>query len=568
MYAPVLWFAISAVFALPASADTLGQTQTFRVNSSFDALGATTASFTLRAVGQYGYFYIDNRYWGALTSAEESQFGTNLNALSAQFDSTIYPRITSFYGSENTPGIDSDSHVVMVMERLIAGNGGYFETIHNYTKDRAPDSNEQEMIYANVESVLITTGKTYVAHEFQHLTSFNQKELLRNVQDDVWLNEARSEYAITVSGLSDPYAGSTLQRRAQSFVRTPSDSLVEWPNTSLDYAIASVFIHYLADRYGQAIVASTARTRAAGIVAIDEWLSQNGKAERFGDIFSDWMIASYLNDRGVDPRYGYERDGLRQIHVAPVVSARLDGTNESSDYSASLKEWQPLWIKNDVSATGGTANMNVRISGSADALWRGAVVAQYRDGSSRVIPFLSVYGGADVVVPTQSNGSQISSATVAVAQGISQSVINRSIVERSVTVTMSLAEIPGAIATPLPQSSQPINGDLIRRPTEAEIYVVWGPYRRYLPQGVLKLYGFENRPVAEVTNEVFLRYQTSNYVREDGQQKVYALWPDGTKHWMHITAAQWDASLRDWGAIFVVNSAEIAWYDTGPDITR
>lgn len=572
IYAPVLLLAVMAVLASPASADTVGQTQSFLVNTSYDASGASVVSFTLRAAGTYGYFYIDDRYWGSLTTAEQNRFGTGLDALSSQFDSIIYPRVTSFYGSENTPGIDGDPHVVVLMERLISGNGGYFETIHNYTKARAPNSNAREMVYVNVESIPNVTGKTYVAHEFQHLTSFNQKELLRNVQDDVWLNEARSEYAITVAGYSDPYEGSTLQRRVQAFVRTPSDSLVEWPNTSTDYAIASVFLHYLADRYGQDIITSTTRTAAVGVAAIDQWLSQNGKTERFGDVFSDWMVASYLNDRGIDPRYGYLRDGLRQMRVAPVVSARLNGANQRSDYSASLKEWQPLWIENDISAVGGTANVSVHISGSADAAWRGAVVAKYRDGSGRVIPFLSVFGGADVAIPAQSNGADIISATIAVTQGTNQSVGNRVIDAKPVVVTVSLGEITGTTITPTPlsapQSSQPVNGDLIRRVGQDEIYVVWGSYRRYLPQGVLKLYGFENRPVAEVTDAVFLRYSTSNYVREDGQKKVYALWPDGTKHWMNITAAQWDASARDWGAIFVINSAEVAWYITGSDIVR
>lgn len=567
--------AVSAVFAIflslsagVASADILGQTQTFRVNTTYDALGATTASFTLRAAGAHGYFYVDDRYWGTLSSAEQNQFGTNLNALSAQFDSVIYPRVTSFYGEENTPGVDSDPHVVVLMERLISGNGGYFETIHNYPKSRAPASNAREMIYVSAESTSNTTGKTYVTHEFQHLTSFNQKELLQDVQDDVWLNEARSEYAITVSGFSNPFVGSTLQRRAQSFVSTPSDSLVQWANTTTDYAIASIFIHYLADQYGPAIVASTARTREAGVEALDEWLAQHDKSERFGDVFSDWMLASYLNDRDIDPRYGYVHDGLRQIHVSPVISDRLDDTNERSDYSASLEEWQPLWISNNISATGGAADMYVRMVGSADVRWRGAVVARYHEGSGRIIPFLSVSGRADVVVPQQLNDARISSVTVMIAQGTNQSVIDRSTVEKSVTITMSLSEIDDAVATPPPQSSQPLNGDLLRRAGQAEIYVVWGPYRRYLPDGVLKLYGFENRPVAQVSDEVFLRYKTSNYVREEGQEKVYALWPDGTKHWMRITAAQWDASARDWGAIFVVNGAELAWYETGPDITR
>ena len=100
------------------------------------------------------------------------------------------------------------------------------------------------------------------------------------------------------------------------------------------------------------------------------------------------------------------------------------------------------------------------------------------------------------------------------------------------------------------------------------MYVIWGPYRRYLPQGVLALYGFQDRPVISVDDATFASFTTSNYVRAVGTEPVYAVWPDGTKHWLNITPAQWDASGRDWNAIFVINPAEANYYATGADITR
>jgi len=51
-------------------------------------------------------------------------------------------------------------------------------------------------------------------------------------------------------------------------------------------------------------------------------------------------------------------------------------------------------------------------------------------------------------------------------------------------------------------------------------------------------------------------------------EKVYAVWPDGTKHWLDITPQQWDASGRDWNAIFIINDLELNTYKTGADITR
>ena len=108
----------------------------------------------------------------------------------------------------------------------------------------------------------------------------------------------------------------------------------------------------------------------------------------------------------------------------------------------------------------------------------------------------------------------------------------------------------------------------MRRNGQDEIYVIWGPYRRYLTSSTLALYGFQNRPVVAVTDDVFFSYKSSNYIRAIDQQEVYAIWPDGTKHWLNITPARWDDSGRDWGAIFIVNDAEVNSYLTGPDITQ
>ena len=72
----------------------------------------------------------------------------------------------------------------------------------------------------------------------------------------------------------------------------------------------------------------------------------------------------------------------------------------------------------------------------------------------------------------------------------------------------------------------------------------------------------------EVDETTFHSYTTTNYVRYVNEEQVYAVWPDGTKHWLNITPQQWDISSRDWGAIFTINDLELNVYKTGVDITR
>ncbi len=558
-----------------AHADAIGQAQTFFVNAEYDMAGASAVPATARAIGQHGYFYVDDRYWNALSSDQRQQYETLIAGLSSEFDGAIYPRLTSFWGTENTPGIDHDAHVVVFLEQLHDGSGGYFQTINNYTQDRAPQSNAHEMVYIDAGSVRSGLAKYFLAHEFQHLISFNQKELIRGVHEDVWLNEGRSEYSATVAGYDDPFSGGILQKRMWTFLQSPSDSLTEWPNTSVDYGITALFMQYLANQYGPGTVSATIRTTTMGTTAVDDALSLVGTSERMEDVFVDWMVAVLLNDRAVDLRFGYTSAGLDTMRLAPDVRVSLDASRNMANFHTALKEWQPLWFEAEISSGAPLDDVvTARVIGSDRARWHGAVIARYADGST-VVTRLPETGtaGTDIAVPAVSGGARIQKITLAIAQVSDIPLNGRTMTASPVSLSVGLQGLPatGVEPTPTPVPTPqfvPVNGGLIRRIGQAEIYVVWEGYRRYLSAEVLKLYGFQDRVVHEVPDDTFFTYMSSNYIRAENQQKVYAVWPDNTKHWLNITPTQWDTSGRDWGAIFTVNDAEVSFYGTGANIVR
>ena len=113
------------------------------------------------------------------------------------------------------------------------------------------------------------------------------------------------------------------------------------------------------------------------------------------------------------------------------------------------------------------------------------------------------------------------------------------------------------------------DGSLIHKKGEKEIYVVWGKYKRYLTPGIISLYGhLDPNKAIGVEPEKFNAYQTSNYVKHADDERVYAVWPDETKHWLNITPRLWDESGRSWGAIFTINDLELNYYKTGEEIKR
>ncbi|PJA64071.1 MAG: hypothetical protein CO160_00575, partial [Candidatus Portnoybacteria bacterium CG_4_9_14_3_um_filter_43_11] len=64
-------------------------------------------------------------------------------------------------------------------------------------------------------------------------------------------------------------------------------------------------------------------------------------------------------------------------------------------------------------------------------------------------------------------------------------------------------------------------------------------------------------------------YTTSQLVRQIDTQPVYKLVPDGdtgTKEWLNMTAAEFEAAGYDWDSIYIVNGTDVGNYTTGSDI--
>ena len=181
------------VFGFNARADILGHGQQFFISSQYDAQSRTVINSTLRYVSERAYFYVANDYWDGVGTAARSQAIDQIKLLAQEFDGRIYPTETQFFGSEPNPGIDGDPRITILLTPLIENAGGYYDTTNQYQPVSARNSNQREMIYLNVNELASTSKMfAFLAHEFQHLISFNQKENLRRISDDIWLNELRS----------------------------------------------------------------------------------------------------------------------------------------------------------------------------------------------------------------------------------------------------------------------------------------------------------------------------------------------------------------------------------------
>lgn len=358
-------------------ADSIYDIVNFKVDKKFDATGRSQISATLVKIAPNLYFYIEKEWWDHVSQDKKNGILKNLDDLSVEFSSKIYPKITSLFGEVWTPGIDSDGRITILLHQIKDESGGYFRTNDEYSKLQIPDSNEREMIYINIDYADNPEIKVQVAHEFTHLVTFNQKEKILNSQEEVWLNEARADYSSTILGYNDVFEGSNLQKRMKDFINSPSDSLTEWQDTKYDYAVASLFMHYLVDHYGISVLSDSLKLKSVGIESINEILFRKNAGRDFAGIFADWTIATAINDCSMNSKYCYLNPKLGSIKINPTLIF-LPLTGDSSLSSISItKNWAGNWRK----IIGGRGDLKLEFSNSSGSTFQVPYIVYDKDNN-------------------------------------------------------------------------------------------------------------------------------------------------------------------------------------------
>lgn len=341
-------FSIAIILAFPvfvSAEDVLGGNHVFNIESSYDLSNRTEISAELIKISPKLYWYADSIWWGKLSQQERDSAKSFLNSLTEEFDGKIYPTLTSAFGSEWTPGIDKDARITILLHPMKKNSGGYTDNSDEYPKIQAPESNEREMIYLNTGYLGDNIMKSFLAHEFVHLISFNQKERAYDSVDDVWLQEARAEYAPTLLGYDADYSGSNLSSRVKDFLSAPFDSLTEWRDSSADYGVVNLFSQYLVDHYGVDILVDSLKTGRTGIDSINFALSRNNFKTDFAQIFTDWAIAIFVNDCAIGGKYCYLNQNLKNFRITPLINY-LPFVGESVlSVSNTTKDWAGNWHK-------------------------------------------------------------------------------------------------------------------------------------------------------------------------------------------------------------------------------
>ena len=393
-------------------ADNEGDAKTFFINKSFDSKGREQISAFLQKAGNSAYFYLDREWFDSLESDKKAVIQSDLNIISLEFDNVIYPKLTEFYGQEWNPGIDSDRKITILFHPMIQDASGYFTNGDEYSKYQIPTSNEREMIYVNSSLIFYTAVKSYIAHEFTHLITFNQKDRLRNVGEEVWLNELRAEYAPTYLKYDDDYVGSNLEQRVKQFLSNPSAPLTEWLNQSKDYGVVNIFGEYLTDHYNPKILGDSLKSSKIGIPSLSEALQLNGVTKSFSDVFTDFTIAVFLNDCSLKREYCFSGPNLSRFKISPslIFLPSTEKTQFRLDYST--KEWAGNWYR----IVGGHGDLKISFSGesrvtfkipyvicgiSSNCEVRSIALNYYNSGEVTIKDFGTTFGSLTIIPSVQ-----------------------------------------------------------------------------------------------------------------------------------------------------------------------
>lgn len=361
------WIAFYCILLLPlaAKADNLSEQRDFFVSSLYvsgnpdDADKRETITATLQMITDRFYFYIESKWWDSLDIDSRKKVNTALTDLDKEFKDNIYPVLTANYGTEWRPGIDNETRITFLIHPMIKQAAGYFYSGDEYTKSQVSNSNQREMIYMNSSQITNPLNKSFLAHEFVHMITFNQKDRIYGVSEETWLNEARAEYASALLGYDKVYDGSNLQKRIDQFLDSPQDSITEWQGETADYGALNLFVQYLVDHYGVSLLNDSLKTNKTGINSLNYILAQKGFKESFSQIFANWAVAIFVNDCAVGPKYCYLNENLKGFRIIPYIYFLPQEGDTTLSVGYLTKEWAGNWQK----IIGGKKSVELKFDG-------------------------------------------------------------------------------------------------------------------------------------------------------------------------------------------------------------
>ena len=547
-------FILSLFIGLPGYAAA----ETFFIDPEMDLSGRSEIEAELKISGTKNQIYAEKEFFDNLAVQDQERLLGIITNLSKEFDLNIYPKLREVFGEERSPGIDNDPKIFILMHSTKQGIGGYVRDRDAYSKNQFADSNTRELIYLDIDQAFNSPlGPAFLAHEFQHLITFNQKTIIKGVTEERWLNEARSEYAPTILGYNNTWSGSYLQKRTNEFLAHPSDAIMDWRGRSKDHASVNLFIHFLVDKYGVPILKEMTGSDATGGESIERAIAKLGGTETLRGVFIDWAVTAYVNNATLNhgSRFQYKNPNLSfgNLHVLPSSTFRIYDNNLTG-MNLLIDNWSAQWHRFTPGSLGEETTLHIRINS--------------KDADSLIVPYVTndFFGGTTVNFFDLSKGSVLSIpdfGTVVSSVVVIPTLILPGEQNQSISSAFSLE---GFISNTFAERFA--EGALVRAEGDPRVYIIknglnpTATFIRWIQTP--ELFGFYKHfkwtDIIQVKPVFLSDFEESFLIRRAGDYRIFKVDSSGKKEWLNITAEQFEGAGYKWEMVYEVNDAEFNWY--------
>jgi hypothetical protein len=320
---------VRAKLQKPAWSFVVGSTHTWKA-LTFGTVSYYDVPSTCRAVGTHCYIFAEDAGWGSKITqpAIDSIMNAFDNHTPANPSKGVYQTDVETFGAP--PDIDADPKIIILVLDIkdgYSGSGGFVAGYFwsgNEVLGYA-NGNNAEIYYVDdnpldlTQSWGITTGMSTAAHEFQHMIHWG-----KDPNEITFVNEGCSTFA-------ESNAGYGIHNQS-GYVNETNHYLLDWravtdPNVLNDYARAARFFQYMGDQFGAAVFMPIIASTLHGIAGLDAGLASFGTSRQFASLFPEWLIANILDDRTVDPHYGYVYPNLPKAVGTTYLTPNVSLTN-------------------------------------------------------------------------------------------------------------------------------------------------------------------------------------------------------------------------------------------------
>ena len=328
----------------------VGDQEEFIVQYDLDNDLYKTITATLKAKSENTLIWVNNS-----VSIEDSY----INRYLEEFENDIRPIVKKYFGREPKEKdfsiLAKYGEATNILFTPLVDAGGYFHSIHLYSKEKYSNSNERKMFFMDSEYADYVDYRIgTLAHEFQHMIYYNERNLNKGFRGySSWINEGFSCLAEDLVGYGYEQDLSYV-KAVESYINNPTQaSLIPWGGEYINYGISYLFARYIYDRFGKDIITYVNQSEKGPQESIASFTNLS-----FKRIFGDWVIT--LTGEYNDDIYSYSSN----ISI-PKMSISTINSNSSIN-NIQLKGWVPFIRK--VGAGKGN-DLNINVQSDSNKFW-------------------------------------------------------------------------------------------------------------------------------------------------------------------------------------------------------